>query len=37
MPETVKLEVSSFLLIIALLALWIWRRSPRGGDPSAHR
>jgi hypothetical protein len=25
MPETVKLEVSSYLLIVALVALWIWR------------
>ena len=28
MPETVKLEVSSYLLIVALVALWIWRRHP---------
>jgi hypothetical protein len=26
LPETVKIEVSSGLLIAALLALWIWRR-----------
>ena len=26
LPETVKLEMSSSLLIAALLALWIWRR-----------
>ena len=31
MPETVKLEVSSYLLIIALVALWIWRHPPRRG------
>jgi hypothetical protein len=30
-PETVKFEVSSYLLIVALVALWIWRRAPRGG------
>ena len=30
MPETVKLEVSGYLLIVALLALWIWRRPPPG-------
>jgi hypothetical protein len=28
MPETVKIEVSSYFLIVALLALWIWRRCP---------
>ena len=28
MPETVKLEVSSYLLIVALVALWIWRHPP---------
>jgi hypothetical protein len=28
LPETVKVEVSSGLLIAALLALWIWRRPP---------
>ena len=28
MPETVKFEVSSYVLIVALLALWIWRRPP---------
>ena len=33
MPETVKIEVSSYLLIVALLALWIWRHPPRGGGP----
>jgi hypothetical protein len=31
MPETVKFEVSSYLLIVALVALWIWRHPPRGG------
>jgi hypothetical protein len=32
MPETVRLEVSSYILIVALVALWIWRRyAPRGG------
>ena len=32
MPETVKLEVSSYILIVAVAALWIWRRyPPRGG------
>jgi hypothetical protein len=31
MPETVKLEVSSYLVIVALVALWIWRHPPRGG------
>jgi hypothetical protein len=30
MPETVKVEVSSYLLIVALVALWMWRRPPRG-------
>jgi hypothetical protein len=30
MPETVKLEVSSYLLIVALVALWMWRREPPG-------
>jgi len=30
MPETVKLEVSGYLLVVALLALWIWRRPPPG-------
>jgi uncharacterized protein (DUF2126 family) len=33
MPETVKIEVSSYLLIVALLALWIWRHPPRGRGP----
>jgi hypothetical protein len=28
LPETIKVEVSSALLIAALLALWIWRRPP---------
>jgi hypothetical protein len=33
MPETVKLEVSSYLLIVALVALWIWRScAPRGAQ-----
>jgi hypothetical protein len=33
MPETVKVEVSSYVLVVALVALWIWRRysSPREG------
>jgi hypothetical protein len=31
MPETVKLEVSSYLLVVALVALWIWRHPPGGG------
>ena len=31
MPETVKVEVSSYLLIFALVALWVWRHPPRGG------
>jgi hypothetical protein len=31
MPETVKFEVSSYVLIVALVALWIWRHPPRGG------
>jgi hypothetical protein len=30
-PETVKIEVSSHLLIVALVALWIWRQSSKGG------
>jgi hypothetical protein len=29
MPETVKLEVSGWVLIVALVALWIWRHPPR--------
>ena len=29
MPETVRFEVSSWVLIVAVVALWIWRR-PRG-------
>ena len=33
MPETVHFDASSYLLIFALLALWIWRRPPRGGGP----
>jgi hypothetical protein len=28
MPETVKIEVSSYVLIVALVALWIWRHPP---------
>ena len=28
MPETVKLEVSSFFLIVALVTVWMWRRHP---------
>ena len=28
MPETVRLEVSSYFLIVALVALWMWRRWP---------
>jgi ABC-type nickel/cobalt efflux system permease component RcnA len=31
MPETVRLEVSSYLLIVALVALWIWRHPLRRG------
>ena len=31
MPETVKVEVSSYVLIVALVALWIWRH-PRKGE-----
>jgi hypothetical protein len=31
MPETVKIEFSSYLLIVALVALWIWLHPPRGG------
>jgi hypothetical protein len=30
MPETVRIEVSSYFLIVALVALWIWRRYPPG-------
>jgi hypothetical protein len=30
MPETVRIEVSSYVLIAALVALWIWRHPPRG-------
>jgi hypothetical protein len=26
MPETVRFEVSSWVLIVAVVALWIWRR-----------
>jgi hypothetical protein len=33
MPETVHFEVSSFLLIALLVALWIWRQPPQGGGP----
>jgi uncharacterized protein (DUF2126 family) len=33
MPENVHIDVSSYLLIVALVALWIWRRPPRGGGP----
>jgi hypothetical protein len=28
MPETAKLEVSSWVLIVAVVALWICRRYP---------
>jgi hypothetical protein len=33
MPETVKVELSGYLVFVfaSLLALWIWRRYPRGG------
>ena len=31
MPETVKIEVSGWVLIAVLVALWIWRHPPRGG------
>ncbi len=31
MPETVKFEVSSYVLIVALVALWICRHTPRRG------
>ena len=31
MPETVKIEVSSYVLIAILVALWIWRRPPHKG------
>lgn len=41
MPETVKLEVSSWVLIVAVVALWIWRscapRGANGGTSDAHR
>jgi hypothetical protein len=33
MPETVHFEVSSFLLIVAMVALWIWRQPPQGSGP----
>lgn len=32
MPEIVKFEVSSWVLIAAVVALWIWRRHPSRGD-----
>jgi hypothetical protein len=31
MPETVKVEVSSYALIAVLVALWIWRHPRKGG------
>jgi hypothetical protein len=31
MPETVKIEFSSYVLIAVLVALWIWRHPLRGG------
>jgi hypothetical protein len=31
MPETAKIEVSSYFLIVALVALWMWRRPPPPG------
>jgi hypothetical protein len=31
MPDTVKLEVSSYFLIVALVALWMLRRHPPPG------
>jgi hypothetical protein len=30
MPETVRVEVSSWVLIVAVVALWVWRRWPPG-------
>jgi hypothetical protein len=30
MPDTVRLEVSSWVLIVAVVALWICRRYPPG-------
>jgi hypothetical protein len=31
MPETVRFEVSTYVLIVAVVALWICRRYPSGG------
>ena len=31
MPETVRVEISSYFLIVAVVALWIWRKHPSGG------
>ena len=31
MPETVRIEVSSYVLIVVVVALWVWRRCPPGG------